>query len=120
MAPRKEQQARAMPPGDVAPSLRDRQRTCIAQHYAALAKQAAGKQWSPVEYLARLLEGAAHRRRDRATQNRLRPARFPVSNTLEQFRWDGPTQMNRLQVHHHWGRSFLKDMTTLLSLGGVG
>jgi len=116
----KEQQARAMPPGDVDHYLRDLKLACIAQHYGELATQAAGKQWSHGEDLARLLEGEAHLRRDRATHTRIRQARFPVIKTLEQFRWDWPTQINRLQVQHHLGLGFLKDRTTLIYLGGVG
>jgi DNA replication protein DnaC len=116
----KEPQARAMSPGDVEHSLRDLKLAFIAQHYGELATQAAGKQSSHVEYLARLLEGEAHLRRDHATQNRIRQARFPVIKTLDQFRWDWPTQINRLQVQHHFGLSFIKDMTNLIYLGGVG
>jgi len=116
----KEQQTRVMPPGDVDHYLRDLKLAFIAQHYGELATQAAGKQWSHVEYLARLLEGEAHLRRDRATHNRIRQARFPVIKTLDQFRWDWPTQMNRLQVQHHFGLGFLKDRTNLIYLGGVG
>jgi DNA replication protein DnaC len=70
----------------------------MAEHYAPLAQQAAQKTWSYVDYLTRLAEGEAHLRRDRATQSRIRLARFPVIKTLEQFRWDWPTQLNRLQV----------------------
>src|SRR2546427_9953047 len=116
----KEQQTRVMPPGDVDHYLRDLKLAFIAQHYGELATQAAGKQWSHVEYLARLREGDAHLRRDRATHNRIRQARFPVIKTLEQFRWDWPTQINRLQVQHHFGLGFLKDRTNLIYLGGVG
>ncbi|HEX3081728.1 MAG TPA: IS21-like element helper ATPase IstB [Candidatus Saccharimonadia bacterium] len=116
----KEQQARAMPPGEVDHYLRDLKLAFISQHYGELATQAAGKQWSHVEYLAKLLEGEAHLRRDRAPHNRIRQARFPVIKTLDQFRWDWPTQINRLQVQHHFGLGFLKDMTNLIYLGGVG
>src|SRR5438093_13074605 len=116
----KEKQASAMPPGDVDHSLRDLKLAFIAEHDGELAKQAAGKQWSHVDYLGRLLEGEAHLRRDRATHNRIRQARFPVIKTLEQFRWDWPTQINRLQVQHHFGLGFLKDRTNLIYLGGVG
>jgi DNA replication protein DnaC len=120
MEPSKEQQIRAMPPGDVDHSLRDLKLAFIAQHYGELATQAAGKQGSHVEYLARLLAGEAHLRRDRATHNRIRQARFPVIKTLDQFRWDWPTQINRLQVQHHFGLGFLTDRTNLIYLGGVG
>jgi DNA replication protein DnaC len=120
MEPSQEPQARAMPPGAVDHYLRDLKLAFIAQHYGELATQAAGKQWSHVEYLARLLEGEAHLRRDRATHNRIRQARFPGIKTLEQFRWDWPTQINRLQGQHHFGLGFLKARTNLIYLGGVG
>src|SRR5882724_8349640 len=109
-----------MPPGAVDHYLRDLKLGCIAEHYGELATEAAGKQWSHVDSLGRLLEGEAHLRRDRATPNRIRQARFPVIKTLDQFRWDWPTQMNRLQVQHHFGLGFIKDKANLIYLGGVG
>src|SRR6266516_4795916 len=54
----------------------------IAAQYAELAKHAAHKAWSHVDYLASLVEGEADLRRDRATQSRIRLARFPVIKTL--------------------------------------
>jgi DNA replication protein DnaC len=92
----------------------------MVQPYAALATQAAQKEWSSVDYLARLVEGEAHVRQDRATQSRIRLARFPVIKTVEQFRWDWPTQRNRLQVQHQFHLAFLKEKANLIFLGGVG
>jgi DNA replication protein DnaC len=93
---------------------------CIAEHYEELAKQAAQKQWSHVDYLARLTQGEADLRRDRATKNRIRLARFPVIKTLDQFQWDWPTKINRLQVQHHFSLGFIKAHANLIYLGGVG
>jgi DNA replication protein DnaC len=112
--------SRAGVPGAIDHQLRDLKLAFIAEHDGDLATQAAQKQWSHVDYLGRLIEGEAHLRRDRATQNRLRQARFPVIKTLDQFRWDWPTQINRLQVQHHLGLGFLKDKANRISLGGVG
>ena len=92
----------------------------IAAQYAELAKHAAQKAWSHVDYLARLMEGEADLRRDRATKSRIRLARFPVIKTLEQFRWDWPTRINRLQVQNHFHLEFIKDKANLILLGGVG
>jgi DNA replication protein DnaC len=92
----------------------------ITEHYVPLAAQAAHKQWSHVDYLARLLEGEVDVRRDRATKSRIRLARFPVIKTLEQFRWDWPTRINRLQVQHHFHLEFIKEKSNLIFLGGVG
>ena len=91
-----------------------------AAQYATLAKDAAHKAWSHVDYLARLLEGEAAMRRDRATKSRIRLARFPVIKTVEQFRWDWPTRINRLQVQNHFRLAFLQDKANLIFLGGVG
>lgn len=92
----------------------------IAEQYAALAPQAAHKAWSHIDYLATLVEGEAHVRRDRATKSRIRLARFPVIKTLEQFRWDWPTRINRLQVQNHFRLAFIQDKANLILLGGVG
>lgn len=92
----------------------------MAQHYDDLAKQAAHKQWSHLDYLATLTRGEADLRRDRATRNRIRLARFPVIKTLDQFQWDWPTKINRLQVQHHFSLGFIKDHANLIYLGGVG
>ena len=120
MAEHQDHQTRAIPPEDIDQHLRDLKLAFIAEHYGQLAKQAAQKQWSHVDYLGRLLEGEAHVRRDRATKNRIRLARFPVIKTLAQFRWDWPTQINRLQVQHHFSLGFIPDKSNLIYLGGVG
>lgn len=108
------------PAGDVEHHLRYLKLAFMAQHYAELATQAAHKMWPHVDYLARLVEGEAHLRRDRATQSRIRLARFPVIKTLEQFRWDWPTRINRLQVQNHFRLAFLQEKANLILLGGVG
>jgi DNA replication protein DnaC len=100
--------------------LRDLKLAFIAEHYGDLAKQAAHKQWSHLDYLGHLVEGEALLRRDRATQNRIRMARFPVIKTLDQFRWDWPAQINRAQVQHHFTLSFLREHMNIIYLGGVG
>ena len=106
--------------GTVDPHLASLKLCCIAEQYAALAQHAAHKAWSHVDYLAKLMEGEANVRRDRATKSRIRLARFPVIKTLEQFRWDWPTRINRLQGHNHFRLEFIKDKSTVILLGGVG
>jgi len=108
------------PSGDVEHHLTYLKLAFIAQHYAELASQAAQQVWSHVDYLARLAEGEAQWRRDRATKSRIRLARFPVIKTLEQFRWDWPTRINRLQVQNHFRLEFIQAQANLIFLGGVG
>jgi DNA replication protein DnaC len=108
------------PPSDLDRLLGYLKLSFIAGHYAELAQQAAQKEWPHLDYLARLVEGEADVRRDRATKSRIRLARFPVIKTVDQFRWDWPTRINRLQVQNHFRLQFLSDKSNLIFLGGVG
>ncbi len=62
----------------------------VAEQYAALASEAAQKQWPHVDYLARLVDSEAQRRQELAIQRRIAAARFPCIKTLDQFDWNWP------------------------------
>jgi DNA replication protein DnaC len=85
-----------------------------------LAREAAKKQWSHLDYLEKLADGEAVLRQDRATRQRIRMARFPVIKTLEQFNWSWPKSINRLQVQNLFRLQFVQDKANILFLGGVG
>src|SRR2546428_13821946 len=68
----------------------------IAAQYAELAKHAAHKAWSHVDYLASLVEGEADLRRGVAPQNRLGFRRFPAPETPDPSRSGWPTRINPL------------------------
>jgi len=92
----------------------------IAQEYQALADQAAREQWTPVQYLARLVEGETQRRHDRQITRRIAAARFPVIKTLDQFNWNWPKKINQAQVQNLFRLAFLKDKASVIFIGGVG
>jgi DNA replication protein DnaC len=92
----------------------------IHQHYPSLADQAGREHWTHVQYLSRLVEGEALARLDRATQKRLRLARFPVVKTLEQFDWSWPKKINRGQVQNLFRLAWINDHANVVFLGGVG
>jgi DNA replication protein DnaC len=85
-----------------------------------LAQQASKKQWSHLDYLEKLSDGEAALRQDRATQYRIRMARFPVIKTLDQFNWSWPKSINRLQVQNLFRLQFVQDKSNIIFLGGVG
>ena len=120
MSERHHTQASTTPLSDVESYLTHLKLSCIAAQYAELAKQAVQQECSHVDYLTRLPEGATDLRRDRATKSRIRLARFPVIKTVEQFHWDWPTRINRLQVQNHFHLQVIKDKANLIVLGGVG
>lgn len=92
----------------------------IAENYAALASTAADKGWSHIDYLANLVEQETAAKKDRATQRRLRQARFPVLKTLDQFIWSWPDKINRPQVENLFHLDFIKKKANVIFLGGVG
>jgi DNA replication protein DnaC len=90
------------------------------EYHLSLAKEAAEKNWTPLDFLSRLVEGETLRRKDRATQRRLQAARFPILKTLEQFNWTWPKKISRTQVQNLFRLSFLKEKANVIFLGGVG
>ena len=94
--------------------------TSIQQNYIFLADEAAGNQWSHIDYLGRLIEAEADLRRDRSIQRRIRLARFPVIKTLEQFQWSWPKKINRLEVQNLFRLHFIEEKANVIFLGGVG
>lgn len=100
--------------------LRYLQLSYFREQHQALAREAAEKNWPPLDFLSRLVEGEALRRKDRATQRRLQAAHFPIIKTLEQFNWTWPKKLNRAHVQNLFRLSFLKDQANVIFMGGAG
>lgn len=92
----------------------------IRENYQPLADQAAREQWTPLQYLSRLIEGESQQRHDRCIARRVAGARFPVIKTLEGFDWNWPKKINRPQVQNLFRLSFIKDSSSVIFVGGVG
>ena len=92
----------------------------LAANHEAIAGEAAQRNWSHVEFFARLIEGEANMRSDRATQRRVRAARFPVVKTIDDFQWSWPKKLNRLQVQNLFRMAFVREKANVIFLGGVG
>jgi len=92
----------------------------IRQHFETLTQQAAQQQLAPLDFLAQLIEGEVHARQDRALQQRIKTARFPVLKTLETFQWNWPKKINRMQVQQLFQLAFLQSSSNAIFLGGVG
>ena len=90
-----------------------------AQH-AEWAQQAAEQTWTHLDYLGRLIDGECTRRRQHIAEARIKAARFPVLKTLDQFRWDWPKKINRLQVQNLFRLDFLNHHANVIFLGTVG
>ena len=92
----------------------------IKAHYSELAREAASQNWDHQEYLRRLVDGEFGQRQQRRIERRVKAARFPVLKTLEQFRWDWPKRINRLQVQNLFRLEFVPQKANAIFLGTVG
>lgn len=92
----------------------------MREQFAALAQQAAKDQWPPSDYLAALVDGEVQRRQDRALQRRIKAARFPLIKTLDDFQWNWPKALNRMQVQQLFRLGFIAQHANPIFVGGVG
>jgi DNA replication protein DnaC len=92
----------------------------MRDHVEEVARQAAAGQWPHAQFLARLLEGEAALRQDRARARRIKDACFPVLKTLEQFDFTWPAKINRQAVHNLFRLNFVREKANAILVGGVG
>ena len=92
----------------------------IKAHHSDLAREAGPQNWDHQEYLRRLVDGEFGQRQQRRIERRVKAARFPVLKTLEQFRWDWPKKINRLQVQNLFRLEFVPEKGNVIFLGTVG
>jgi DNA replication protein DnaC len=92
----------------------------LRENFDAFAKQAVQKKWSHLEFLSRLIDGETLRRRDHATERRIRAARFQVIKTLDNFNWSWPKKINQDQILHLFRLGFIEEKANVVFLGGPG
>jgi len=108
------------PPSVLLDQLQYLQLPFIKSQHADLAREAARQSWDHQEYLRRLIDGEYSLRRQKVIQRRIKAARIPVLKTLEQFRWDWPTKINRLQVQNLFRLQFIAQRANIVFLGTTG
>ena len=92
----------------------------IRENFEPLARQAAQNSHTHVDYLSRLIEGEKHLRMDRATERRLKAARFPAVKTREQYDWTWPRKINRTEIEDLFRLRFIEQKYNVILLGGCG
>ena len=85
-----------------------------------MAQTAADKHWSHLDYLSELVSSEAAARADRRVQRRVKDTRFPVRKTLDQFDWNWPTKINRLQVQNLFHLDFVAQHANVVFISAAG
>ena len=92
----------------------------LKENCRPFAAEGNSNHWTHLDYLARLIEGEAAARQDRAILRRIKDARFPVVKTLDTFRWDWPKKINRLQIQDLFRLRFIDEKANAIFLGLCG
>lgn len=92
----------------------------IKSQHSPLAQEAARQKWDHQEYLRRLIEGEFLERRQKSIQRRIKAARFPVLKTLDDFDWNWPRKINRMQIQNLFRLEFIEQKANVVFLGTAG
>jgi DNA replication protein DnaC len=92
----------------------------IKEHHSDWAQEAAQASRTHLDYLCRLIEGEFNQQHQRTIERRIHAAHFPVIKTIDQFRWDWPKKINRLQIQNLFRLEFLEHNANVIFLGNVG
>jgi DNA replication protein DnaC len=91
-----------------------------AASFAVLAEQARVKDWSHVEFLARLVAEQATADRNRRLAARLRYARFPYRRSLAEFDFEFQPSVDRKLIEDLATLRFIEENRPILFLGQPG
>ena len=90
------------------------------EHYESVAKIAAQKNWTHIQYFSELIEQEANLYNDKLIQRRIRSAKFPVIKTIDQFNWSWPRKINQTQIKNLFRLKFIEEKSNVVFIGSVG
>jgi len=92
----------------------------IGENYKTMTSESAEKQLTHMQFLTSTIASEVNEKQQRASERRIKQARFPVLKTLEQFQWDYPEDINTDLVRHLFGLDFIGKCANVIFLGPPG
>jgi len=92
----------------------------LRENCEVAADKAARVGLSHLEFLADLIAAQRGHLDERATERRLRNARFPFLRTLDTFDWTYPSSINRSQIQNLFHLRFLAEHGNVIYVGETG
>lgn len=92
----------------------------IADNYKESAAHAASKNLGHIAYLESLIAGEAALKQENIIKNRIRNARFPYIKMHEQYNFNHPSKINRMQIDSIFRLDFIEQNMNIIFLGGCG
>jgi DNA replication protein DnaC len=94
--------------------------TFIAENFKQSAVHAAAKNLDHTAYLEALIEGETALKHEISIKNKIKNARLPYTKTLEQYNWNHPSKINRMQIENIFRLDFIEQKKNIIFLGGCG
>ncbi|MEI6056486.1 MAG: IS21-like element helper ATPase IstB [Lentisphaerota bacterium] len=94
--------------------------TFIAENFKQSAVHAAAKNLDHTAYLEGLIEGETALKHEISIKNKIKNARLPYTKTLEQYNWNHPIKINRMQIENIFRLDFIEQKKNIIFLGGCG
>jgi DNA replication protein DnaC len=92
----------------------------IAENLVQAAAHAGRKKLDYIAFLENLVDGEVTLKKEKSTINRIKKAKFPCIKTLEQFDWNHPTKINRMQIENLFRLDFIDEKRNIIMLGNCG
>ena len=92
----------------------------ISENFTKAAAHAGRKKLDYIAFLENLLDGEVAVKKERSTINRIKKAKFPCIKTLEQFNWNHPSKINRMQIENLFRLDFIDEKKNIIMLGNCG
>ena len=92
----------------------------MAENLKQAASHAGRKKLDYIDFLQNLVDGEVAVKKEKSTISRIKKAKFPCVKTLEQFDWNHPTKINRMQIENLFRLDFIDEKKNIIMLGNCG
>ena len=92
----------------------------IRDNYKVLISEAEKKRINHLDFLCNIIDAETVFRQERAVLRKLKNAKLPYIKTLEQYNWNHPNKINRMQIEGFFRLDFINRHENIIFGGGCG
>lgn len=90
------------------------------EHYKEIISNAEKNQTSHLDLLSNIIDAEAIFRQEKALQRRLKNAKLPYIKTIENYNWNHPKKINRMQIEGFFRLDFIERQENIIFIGTCG
>ncbi|MEA3347167.1 MAG: IS21-like element helper ATPase IstB [Candidatus Auribacterota bacterium] len=92
----------------------------IRENYKELIAASEKKQMSNIDFLCGIIDAETVCKQEKALQRRLRNAKLPYIKTMDQYNWNHPQKINRMQIEGLFRLDFIERHENIIFIGSCG